>query len=118
MRTRRRRPSGHSCSFDGQLRFDRGGEGGGGRVEREEERVTLCAVLDSAGMLDCGAHDPPVMTEERADTGAGTVQERCRALDVGEQQRPHGQSHAPTVGDMGRSACGVAGLLWTRVRSR
>ena len=38
--------------FDGPLRFDRGGEAGGGRIEGEEERVALRAVLDSAGMLD------------------------------------------------------------------
>ena len=65
-----------------------------GESKREEERVALRAVLDSAGVLDGGTHDPTVNTEKSRVLRARTVQERGRAFDVSEQQGPHGQRHA------------------------
>ena len=60
--------------FDGPLRFYRGCKTGRRRIEGKEERVALRAVLGSAGMLDCRAHDPPVMTEERGILRSGAVE--------------------------------------------
>ena len=81
--------------LDGTLRLDRGGEAGAGRIEGEEERVALRAVLDPACMVDCGAHDPPVMTQQRRILVAATFQESCRALDVGKHEGPDRHGHIP-----------------------
>ena len=80
-------PVGPFVRLEATLRLDRRGEAGARRIEGEEERVALRAVLDPACMVDCGAHDPPVMTQQRRILVAATLQERCRALDVGKQQR-------------------------------
>jgi hypothetical protein len=60
--------------LDGTLPFHCGGESSGWRVEAEEERVALGAMLDSADALDSGAHDLPVISKERAILATGSVE--------------------------------------------
>ena len=52
-------------------------------------------MLESAGVLDGSAHDQTMNTEKGWVLRARTVQKRGRALDVSEQQGPHGQRHTP-----------------------
>ena len=55
--------------LDGTLSLDCGGETSGWRVEAEEERVALGAMLDTADALESGAHDLPMISEQRAILG-------------------------------------------------
>src|SRR4029079_12518783 len=58
-------------------------------------------------MLDCAAHDPSMVIQQRRVFATGAFQQRCRAFDVGEQQGPRRHRHLLTVGEN----------QWTRGRS-
>jgi hypothetical protein len=62
------------------------------RREGDEHRVALATLLNTEHRAHGGPDDGFVPLEHRIKAGAEATNERGRALDVGEQQAPHGQS--------------------------
>ena len=84
-----------------------------GSRKRDEERVALRVDLDAVVRHRGLAHDPPVLRERvGVPRRPELVQQACRALDVGEQQRhralrkrPHGTNDATRARPGRTSAC-------------
>ena len=77
------------ASGEATLCFRRRGDCVGGARERHEERVALRVDLDAVVRRACLADDPAMLGERGAVPVAELVQQPCRTLDVGEEERHH-----------------------------